>query len=282
MGFGGWIGKQARRLTAPRSEPQNLVSISDPALASLFQIGAPNFSGVDINESSAMSLSAVYRAVSLVAGTIGTLVMRQLRQDPNTGMIVRLSGGWTANPGGVYGPTPMSWQETVAAHMMLHGQAFLRKIIGGAGQLLQLDIIHPLCVSIELPMPDDRVQPVGGKWFRVSLIDGTQLRLDALEIIHIPGLSLDGIQGVSVITAARNGLGTAVAGDRAAARMFNSGALISGLAYVEDADEDETKVVKASLDRSVNGWENAGDGASHQQEGRLPAVVDDRGGRAVP
>lgn len=230
-------------------------SIGDPALASVIAVGVPNYAGVEINETTALSLSAVYRAVALIAGTIATLPMRTLR-DTGDGMRQRI-GSFLDDPGGVAGLTPFSWTETVVAHVLLHGNAFLRHIYGGAGQLVGLQPIHPLLVGIELPRPRDEIQPVGGKWFRVTLATGEVLRLDATGMTHIMGMSLDGIQGVSVIALARNGFGTALAGDRAAARMFSTGALISGMVTPdEDVDEDEAKVIKATLDANAMGWEH--------------------------
>jgi len=255
MGFGGWVGKQARRLIAPRND---VFSVADPGLARIFQIGPPNFSGVDVGETTAMSLSAVYRAVALIAGTIGTLPLRTLRDNPATGQRERYQSVFD-DPGGPYGPTPMSWKETITAHLLLHGNAYLRHIYGGAGQLVALEPIHPLSVTVELPRPGEDNWPLGNKWFRVSLLDNKQIRLDSNDLTHIMGLSLNGIVGMSCIEAARNGLGTALAGDRAAAKMFSTGALVSGMVTAEDdMDEAEATIVKASLDRSMNGWENAG------------------------
>jgi HK97 family phage portal protein len=234
-------------------------SISDPGLAAIFNVGPRNYAGVEVNEVSAMGLSAVYRAVALVAGTIGTLPLRTLREDPDTGMLTRQPSFLDTAPGGPDGPTSMNWKETCVAQMLLHGDAFLRHIYGGAGQLIGLEPIHPLCDTVEWPKAGDDIWPYGGKWYRVSLIDGTQLRLDKRDMTQVMGLSLDGIRGISVIMAARNGLGTAIAGDRAAAKMFNNGALISGMVTSEDdMDESEAKLVKSHLEQSVNGWENAG------------------------
>jgi len=59
---------------------------------------------------------------------------------------------------------------------------------------------------------------------------------------------------------ARNSLGTAIAGDRAAAKMFASGALHSGIVTPEeDVTEEEAKTIKESLNAKVSGWENAGE-----------------------
>lgn len=262
MRIGEWLGAQWNRLLGGRYDPrpQDLISIADPSLAQLFQIGPPNFAGVDVNEPSALGLSAVYRAVALIAGTIGTLPLRTLLDTNDPGNPVKRVRSLMDDPGGVVGLVPMVWKETVVAHLLLHGNAFLRHIYGGAGQIVGLQPIHPLLVGIQLPSPRDRVQPAGGKWFLVTLITGETLRLDGRDMTHIMGMSVDGYVGLSVLTLARNGLGGAIAGDRAAATMFSSGGLISGIVTADgdDTDPGDEDKIREHLNRNVAGWENAG------------------------
>lgn len=254
-GYMSWIGRVAAKV---RGWIRNVTySVGDPTLAGLFQVGVPNFAGVEVNETSSLSLSTVYRAVSLIAGTVGSLPLCTVR-DTGDGLRQKM-GSLFDDPGGPDGLTPFSWKETVTAHLLLHGNAFLRHVYGGAGQLLALEPVHPLLVTIERPLRGDDVRPRGGKWFRFTLVDGTTARLDANNLTHIMGLSLDGIQGMSVVALARNGFGTALAGDRAAARMFSNGALIAGMVTPdEDVDEDEAKVIKATIDAHASGWEHNG------------------------
>ena len=237
-----------------RREParaQNLISISDPGILRLF--GVPeSYAGVTVTEAVALSLSAVYRAVSLIAGTMGTLPMPTLRETAE-GQRQRMTS-FLDNPGGQYGPTSYEWKETVLLHLLLHGNAFLRHVYGGAGQLLALDPVHPMCVSV-----DRAPERPGGKLFRATLEDGTVVEYDALTMTHIPALCTDGLRGLSPITVARNSLGTAVAGERASARLFSDGALISGMVTPdEDVEPDEVKAIKQEIEAKVVGYENAG------------------------
>lgn len=252
----------ADRMAASRLQ-NTTVSISDPRAADLFaDLGwsLPSEAGVTVNEGTAMGISAVYRAVALVAGTVAMLPLRSLR---DTGDDMRQRVRSFLDDPGARAPIAMtaySWKETVLAHLLLHGNAFLRHIYGGAGQLIALEPVHPLLVGVRLPLPDDAVQPLGGKWFDLTLSDGRQLHLDKAGMTHIPGLSLDGVSGVSVITLARHGFGAAIAADRSAARTFSKGALIAGMLTPTDDDleADEAKVIRGEIDRRISGWENAG------------------------
>lgn len=229
------------------------VSIGDPAVAELLGLGTPNLAGVSVGESSVLGLSAVWRCVSLIAGSVASLPMRTIETNKN-GYSQR-ARSFLDSPGGP-GPdalTAYEWKETVAAHLLLHGNAFLLHILGGAGQIVGLLPIAPLAVSIE-------AQPDGRKLFKVSLNDGTQRVFDSSGLTHIPALGTDGIRGLSPISVARNTFGISIAGDRAAAKLFTNGALVSGLVTPEeDLTEDEAKTIKTSLRAKMAGVDNAAD-----------------------
>jgi HK97 family phage portal protein len=86
------------------------------------------------------------------------------------------------------------------------------------------------------------------------------LTLDADGMTHIMGLSLDGLRGLSIIAQARNSIGTAIAGDRAAAVAFNNGATFSGLVTPADdeLEPDEVDELRGELNRGAVGWDNTG------------------------
>jgi HK97 family phage portal protein len=235
----------------PRRQQRN-ISVSDPVLAEYFTVGSPNYAGVQVGESSALGLSAVWRACSLISGTLASLPLRTLRDVDGTRTRV---SSFLDEPGGPDGPTSFEWTETLLLHLLLHGNAYLAHVFNGAGALTALVAIHPLAVSVELAP-----SAPGGKLFTVTLVDGTRKEFDATTMTQIASMSVDGVKGLSVIAAARNSIGTAIAGDRAAAKMFASGALHSGIVTAEeDITEDEAKVIKDSLNAKTAGWENAGE-----------------------
>lgn len=225
-------------------------------MAAYFNVGPGSYSGVSVSETSALGLSAVWRAVSLISQTIASLPLRSLRDD-SAGIRQRVPT-FLDNPGTADGMTQFEWTETVLVYLLLHGAAPLMHIYNGAGTLAGLQPVHPSCVSVDWEL-DAQGKYTGRKAFKVTLVDGTVKSFNQDEMTYIPGLSLDGLRGASVITYARNSLGTAIAGDRASARMFGNGAMISGLVTPEeDVDEDEAKAIKEGLDAKLTGVENAG------------------------
>lgn len=253
MGPLGWW----RRWTGRRAERSGgLISISDPRLADLFaNAWAPNYSGIEVGEGTALTLSAVFRAVSLISGTVASLPMPTFRERAGVRSQV---ASFLDDPGGDLAATPFEWKETVLLHLCLHGNAYLRVHRDGMGSILALEPVHPLCVSTRWRRPDE-FDVIGPKVFTALLSDGGRYDFDTTGMIHIPYMSLDGLTGLSPIGMARNSLGTAVAGDRAAAKMFSDGALMSGLVTPvdDDLDGDEANKIQAEINRNAGGWENA-------------------------
>lgn len=235
------------------------LSISDPLLAALFFPGGINLSGVNVGERDALGLSSLYRAVNLIAGTLASLPFRSYRDGTEGREVVP---SVFDDPDGPDGQTLYEWKETAFLHLLLHARTGALKIRNEAGSVVRLPLVHPYAFNVCQPTPDEYSKgelPAGGVWFDVKMTDGTQVRYDANDFWYVPGLSLCGQEGLSLLHLARQSLGTTVAADRAAAKSFNSGALISGIVSPSDETDDfEATEIKRQLDQNVSGYENAG------------------------
>lgn len=228
------------------------ISIGDPALAEYFGVGGRSTAGQHVTESSALGLTAFYRAVTLISGTLAALpwkVYRTLDDDSRE----RVRDSWVEDPGASVGLTPFAWRELVLTHLAMWGNFYGRLDTGGAGQILGLQPLHPAAVSID-------VDPVsGGKTFKVQMVSGETREYSPLQVLHVTGPSTDGVRGLSPLTIARNAIGSGLAGDEAAARMFENGALLSGLVTTEeDVDGDEATTIATQLNGKITGARNAG------------------------
>jgi len=220
---------------------------------------APADGSVIVTARTALTLSAVYRAVSIVVGSIASLTLRTIETTPDGQK--KPIGSFLDNPGGDRF-TPFEWIELVMVCLALKGEVFLQHIYNAAGALAWLNPVLPEQVSVYW----DVTRP-GGKRFEVTIpgVDGQTpeiLTLDSRRMTQIMGMSLDGLRGISAIGAARTSMGTALAGDKAANRQFSQGAMISGMVTPdgdEDFDEDEAKIIKGMVNRTMLGPENAGD-----------------------
>lgn len=234
------------------------VSISNPALASLYGYSGPSYAGVQVGERGALGVSSLFRAVSLVAGTLACQRLRTV--EVKDGQRVE-SSSWVDSAAAAVDMTPYEWVETIYIHLILHGNAFLLHVLGGAGQRVGLLPVHPLAVGVELAKKWSDGRPVkGGKLFRVTMQDGSILDCDADTMTHVPGFCTDGIRGLGLVDLAKESIGTAIAAERAAGKMFGQGALMAGVVSPADGDpleDDERETAQAVLDRTATGWENA-------------------------
>lgn len=248
----GLLRRAADYWSAP--QPQDSASLpSDPfSVTWLRALGIGSGGPQEVTAGSAMGVSAVYRVVSLVAGTLATLPLRTVVTSKDGTRTPASS--FLDSPGlDVY--TPFEWKELVAVCLLLHGNAYAQKIFNRNGALMGLDLIQPTAVKVsknaDLP---------GGRNYCIKLDDGSKTDLDSRNIVHIPGLSLDGVKGLSPIALARMGIASAQAADKATYQRFNSGAMLSGLVTPEDDDmePDEATAVKETVNSSMLGPENAG------------------------
>lgn len=246
----------------PEAPANTSLSIADPLLVQYFTPGGlVDLAGVTVGETSALGLSALYRALSLVSGTLASL---PLNTWTGQGTERKKVPSIFDDPDGPDQQTVYEWKESVFLHLLLHGRAGALKIRNEAGGLVRLPLVHPLAFQVVQPTVDEFQSgklPAGGVWFEVSLNDGERVRLDADDFWYVPGPSLGYQVGISLLAYARQSLGTAIAGDKAAAKTFSSGALISGLATPSDEGFDLTEdipQIRQELNRSVLGHENAG------------------------
>lgn len=252
-----------RRDAASGAPTNTVLSISDPTLAALFTPGGlVDLAGVTVGETSVLGLSALYRAGSLISGTLASLPLRTWR-DAGGGPREQVASVFD-DPDGPAGQTAFEWKETLFWHLVLHGKAGALKIRNEAGGLVRLPLVHPLSFVVRQPTMDEvrhpERMPAGGVWFDVTFDDGSQRALDANDFWYVPGPSLGGQVGMGLLGYARQSLATSIAADRSAAKVFSSGALMSGLATpVEDTfDGDEIGDIRRELNRNVLGHENAG------------------------
>jgi HK97 family phage portal protein len=240
--------------TAGAAESRSLVGpelgLSDPALAAYMGIGGLNDAGVSVTETTALGSAAAYRSVRLIADTVAAMPMKSYRDDTD-GRRESVKSIFD-NPGGSL-LTPYAWKQLVVTYMALHGAAPLLHIYNQAGGLDSFLPIHPSAVEVEYD------QAAYGRRFKVTVGGRTSVYTES-ELTYVMAFSRDGIVGASPISLCRHAIGTGLAGDKAAARMFSSGMLIGGLVTpAEEIDPDQALEAMTDLKARISGVRNAGD-----------------------
>lgn len=188
--------------------------------------------GVVVNESNALTISAVWACVGVISSAVAKLpwYVYERLVDEGTGLVSkRLAERSPAYRLLNERPNPemssYDFREAMQANVLLWGNAYAEIERNGAGQPVALWPIHPSRVD------KDRVR--GELRYKISTTGESSLPgnlrgvvyLTSRDVLHIRGLTFNGIDGLSAIAWGRESLGISKAADRYGARFLaNDGA----------------------------------------------------------
>lgn len=216
------------------------IALDDPKLAEYLRSGA-TASGTHVGPTEALRNMATFRCVDLLSSTIGMLPL-YLRQTVSG----RLVDAKTHSLYDVLLYEPNNWQSPfdfksyMQANALIDGDAYALIIRSGV-RVIRLVPLESHRVTWK--QNDDwsitytYQRPKGGR------ADYTQA-----EILHVRGLSRNGVGGISRAHVAREAIGVALAAERAAARLFKNGVLAGGvLSHPKTLSEIAVQRLKESL-----------------------------------
>ena len=215
-----------------------------------------------------LTVGVVYRAAQIISSMVAGCPIEVM--DTRTGE--ELPFAPIQRP--LMGQTAFELWQTTVLHIMLWGNAYLRKGYDRRGQLQVLIPIHPGRVVVKYS--EDLVAD-GLPWVKVFEIDGKAV-LTSREVMHIPGMSPDGIQGISIVGNMRRTFDISVSAELAADKLYERGMLSSGFLTTDATlTEDQATSLKGRWRAKVQGIDNAADvavldrGLKYQQLSMSPA-----------
>lgn len=182
------------------------------------QIGLETNAGAKVDESTALNIPAVWACIRIIAESIGSLPLhlytRQGRgktKATNHPLYLLLHDRPNPEMGA------MSFRETLMSHVLSWGNAYAEKEMDQIGRVKALWPIGP-----------DRVRPMrndNGEIFYKVRPDNSGIEVDIPrdQMLHIPGLSYNGLVGYSPIAKMREAIGLALATEEFGARFFGAG-----------------------------------------------------------
>lgn len=221
----GILSALRRMVSGPKAQSYDLTNMSNADIQEFLRIGGglSTASGVNVNDSAAMRVAAAWRCVQIISGAMGTLPLDLIRrEDERTRTPARghpLRRVLTVKPN--HWQTPSEFRRLLQSHLLLRGNAFAIKAMAG-GQVRALIPIHPDRVSVEQ-------QPDLSMLYRVTRKTGQPETYTQKEILHLRGMSLDGVQGLSVLAHMRETLGLAIKSEQSAATLMKNGSFASGV-----------------------------------------------------
>ena len=196
-------------------------------------LGGKSASGMPVTTDTALTLGAVYRAVALISAHVAMmpLVLKQTGTNKRVTAHPLLKLFRKPNPF----MSGFDWRRACTAALLLRGNAYNEIVEDRRGNITALLPIYPDNIKRELIN--------GGADYRYTVRqpDGSTRTLPRASVWHMRGLTLNGIDGVGVIEAARESFGGALAAQTYGSRYFaNDARPTSGWIGTEKVFTDKT------------------------------------------
>ncbi len=222
------------------------ISLENEALISHFGGGYNSRTGIAVTTTTAMRLAACYACVRNIAEDLAKNPIHLYERVPN--------GKRRASTHPLYvllNSSPNSWQtsyefvEMLTAHALLRGNGFARVSRGLGGKVLELIPLLPSSVTIE--QREDL--SIG---YTYTNPNGRQITFEQDDILHLRGLTLDGVVGITPIQYAKETFALASAAEQHGSAMF--GGRVTGPGVFETPG----KLSDAAYDRLKKSFKEEG------------------------
>ncbi|MBN2744513.1 MAG: phage portal protein [Marinilabiliaceae bacterium] len=237
--------KFGKSSTEARSLENPNTPITMDGLADIIGNSSASISGAKVSPDSALTLSAVYRAVNLLSGTIAALPWHVYRRDFNNNVNIDAAHPLFFllhdEPYHLY--SSYKFREVLMSHILLYDGNFYAIILRDAyNNVAGLKIIQtPQAVQVVLTSDDQLF------YFVPGYLDPFPAR----DIFHVAGFGFDGLKGKTPIRIAREAFGLGLTLQEFGLRFFNNGA------HVGSVVEHPTKFTEDQYNRFRDSWERA-------------------------
>lgn len=248
---GGVRNTSIRPRFAPIRNEGSLANPGSDFLASLGLSWSPL--GAKVNEITALGVSTVFACVHYMASILSTLPLELYKVEPSgarsvaVGHPVRRLLKYRPNPVMV----PSDVRYALAWNQTLHGNAYAQLVFDRSGRPVEIYPLRSRDVSIWVPP--------GSIWpeYRVT---GAYKPLDFKHVMHLRGMSPDGIKGIGPLGMGAGLIGLAQTLEDNASRFFSNSSR-PGMIYSTPAGTVLTEPQKATMREQLSaihhGVENA-------------------------
>lgn len=198
-----------------RAEQRSSLTNPEPWLLNAFG-GGPTHSGASVSEATAFNVSAVSACVNILAQSVAMLPLKLYRSTADGAEEATdhpLHYLLKRKPGSAQ--TSYQWRAWLQAGLCLGGNGYSRIF---RNRYSEVERIEPLKASDITDILRDRA--TGRLLYRVQ---GESALLEDFHILHLRGLSTDGVRGRSPLADLRESVGLAMTAQEFSARSFANG-----------------------------------------------------------
>ena len=221
--------KRMAELEAQVAQLKNETSITDSQAFQEMFTGAGIGGKTIVNQSTAMTCSAVFSCVRLISGAVASCSIKIYQRRPD--------GSAVAVPMHPYRKmldlspndhiTASTFWKAMATHKVLNGNAYAHIIRNRGGRAVAVVPVAPQrCTPYqawEIGLDDKLSVEPNRLYYSVTWDNGTVSLLDQDDMIHVPNIGWNGKEGLSTIKAGAVAMGLALDAEESASGLFTNG-----------------------------------------------------------
>jgi HK97 family phage portal protein len=242
------------RLTTRTRASTHVKTITDShELALALAAGVETDAGVNISPDRAMQVATVWACVRIISNAIAMCPLILYGRDGEkeveaTGhrihyLLKHRPNRWQ---------TPFEFKQLLAFHLLLRGNSYWFKgTVGGVAD--ELFPMHPDQTQLY------RWSELEWQYYYTPWRGGFQI-FEPHEVMHVRGMSTDGIEGMSPVSAARQAIGGAAAMEKHGNKLFSNGAQVNGVLKMGPGQKLSPEALQRLQDdwkRKYSGLDNA-------------------------
>jgi HK97 family phage portal protein len=216
--------------------------------------GGLSAAGIQVTEEGSLRYAAVFACVRVIAEAVASLPLLTYER-------VGERGKTRARAHPLYellhdAPNPLmtslEWREAMQAHLLLWGNGYSEIELDGSGRVVALWPLRPDGM--------EKIEPAGeGLVYTYRLPSGGAAKLMSWQVLHLRGLSSNGIVGYSPIQlAAKESIGRGLAIQRYGSMFFRNGARPGGvLTFPGELSQEAIERLREGWQAKYGGLENA-------------------------
>lgn len=239
-----------RNALAPKAQTTDL---KNPAPWFMKMFGHEASSGERVTVDSALSVPIVYSCVNILANSVAKIPFQTFKKTESGRKRDKqhaVSKLLETRPNPYQ--SPFKFKHLIETHRNLWGNAYINIDWGVDGRPKALWLLNP---SNTEPVVDVDTNEV---WFVTTLPNGETVKIGYGDIIHLTGLSTDGLKGKTQIQVAREAIGSSQAAQKFKGKFYKHGASNTGFLKIPGMLNKEAKdVVRAEWEKSNTGINNA-------------------------
>lgn len=215
--------------------------------------------GKNVNERSAMQMTAVYSCVRILAEAVAGLPLHLYRYKEDGGKERAIDNNLyhLLHDEPNKEMSSFIFRETLMTHLLLWGNAYAQIIRNDKGEVVALYPLMPNKMQVDRDENGELYYIYTRSSEEAKTMEGAMVYLTPRDVLHIPGLGFDGLVGYSPIAMAKNAIGLAIATEEYGAKFFANGAAPSGVLEHPGTIKDPSRL-RENWNSTFGGSANSG------------------------